>query len=342
VSATARGRQHYLDGLARSRSQPTLDEYLEQWLGLCRTRGLRPATVASYRATLRLHVTADLLATPLDRVTPHAVNQMYSHLLCSGRKDRSGGLSSRSVRYVHTLLRKAYADAVRLGHVDTNPIDLTDPPSSKAARARVRTPWTSEELSAFLSAAGSDPLYPAYRLAACSGMRRGEILGLRWSDLDFEQRQLRVVQTIVEAGHVLTVGEPKSDRSRRVIALDHETAAVLWKHRVLEKGRRSDDLDSIGALVFAHENGKPIHPACFSYAFTQRVKIVGARPVCLHDLRHGHATLALQAGIHPKIVSERLGHSTVAITLDLYSHSIPSLQREAADAMAALLQGSSR
>jgi integrase len=227
MRATSQRLRRYLDGVARRRDRQTLDDYLNQWLELCQARGLRPATIASYRATLQLHVSSELRATALDRVTPQAVNQMYSYLLESGRRHRSGGLSARSVRYVHTLLKKAYADAVRLGYVDRNPIALTDPPTLKAARARVRPPWTPEELAAFLSAAQMDPLYPAYHLAAYTGMRRGEVLGLRWSDVDFEGRQLQVIQTIVEAGHEPTIGEPKSDRSRRVIALDDGTVAVL-------------------------------------------------------------------------------------------------------------------
>jgi integrase len=284
-------------------------------------------------------VSGELGVTALDRVTPQAVNRMYAYLLRSGRKHGPGGLSARSVRYVHMLLRKAYSDAVRLGYVDTNPVVLADPPSLKAARARVRSPWTPQELATFLAAARSDPLYPAYHLAALTGMRRGEILGLRWTDLDLEGRQLCVTQTIVEAGHEPTVGEPKSDRSRRVIALDNGTIAILREHRLREQGRRREELRSFDSLVFAHEDGKLIHPACFSYAFTHRVKVVGCRRVRFHDLRHGHATMALRAGIHPKIVSERLGHSSVSTTLNIYSHAIPSMQGEAADAVAALLEG---
>jgi integrase len=316
---------------------PTLSQYLSDWIGLCRTRGLRPATVASYAATWRLHVSSDLLATRIDQVTPQALNGHYAFLLTSGRKHGAGGLSPRSVRYVHMLLRKAYADAVRLEVVDSNPAALADPPSVRAARARVRPPWSPEELVRFLRLAEDDAYFAAYFLAATTGMRRGEVLGLRWSDVDFEQRQLRIVQTIVEAGHETTLGEPKSDRSRRSVALDQRTLEVLARHRAQEQGRRRDDLAQMTALVFASADGTPVHPACFSYAFKHRVKLTGSRHIRFHDLRHGHATMALKAGIHPKIVSERLGHSTVAITLDVYSHAIPSMQVEAAEAVAALL-----
>jgi len=238
---------------------------------------------------------------------------------------------------VHVLLRKAYADAIRLGLATENPAELADPPSVRASRPHVRSPWSAAELGHFLRSARSDRFFAAYFLAAATGMRRGEVLGLRWTDIDFEERQLRVVQTIVEAGHKTMISEPKSDRSRRVIALDNRTLEVLAEHHREDFKHRSDRFDRVEALVFAHGDGEPIHPACFSYAFKHRIKLTGSRHVRFHDLRHGHATMALHAGIHPKVVAERLGHSTVAITLDVYSHAIPSMQREAAEAVAALI-----
>jgi len=319
------------------RTSLTLGEHLDQWLELCRTRGLQPVTIASYEATLHLRVSDELRATPLDDVTPEQLNRHYHYLITAGRKGGNAGLSPRSVRYLHTLLRRAYADAVRLGRTRSNPADLADAPSARAARPATRSPWTPEELTRFLRRAREDRYYPAYFLAATTGLRRGEILGTRWSDLDLAARQLRVLQTIIEVAHVLTISTPKSDRSRRLVALDDRTIAVLREHLDAERRRRTDDLDDPGALVFAHADGSPIHPACFSYAFGHCIKNTGTRRIRFHDLRHGHATMALQAGIHPKVVSERLGHSTVAITLDVYSHAIPSLQREAADAVAALI-----
>ena len=213
---------------------------------------MRPATVASYEATLRLHLSDELLATAVDKVTPAALNAHYAFLLTAGRKRACGGLSPRSVRYVHTLLRKAYADAVRLGAADRNPAALADPPSARAARARVRPPWSPDELATPLRRARDDRYYAAYFLAASTGMRRGEVLGLRWSDVDFERCQLRVVQTVIEAGHQTTIGEPKSDRSRRLIDLDQRTLAVLAEHRTTDERRRHDQLTRVTALVFAH------------------------------------------------------------------------------------------
>jgi integrase len=170
-------------------------------------------------------------------------------------------------------------------------------------------------------------------------MRRGEVLGLRWCDLDLEAQQLSVVQCVIEVAHAVRVGPPKSERSRRMIALDAKTVAVLAEHKRAEKEKRLKRGGRLAPheLVFTHRDGSPIHPACFSQTFNRRVATAHVPRIRFHDLRHTHATLALRARVHPKIVSERLGHSTVAITLDIYSHCIPSLQREAAEAIGALL-----
>jgi integrase len=318
------------------RATPTFTDYVEKWLALCESRGLRAATVASYWTMVRLHIDSSFGSTRLDAITPRLLNELYGRLLASGRKS-GGGLSARSVRYLHAILRKSFADAVRLGYLEANPASAADPPSARAARAPIFRTCSPAELARFLTSARGNPLYAAFHLAAATGMRRGEALGTRWCDVDSEARQVRVVQTVIEVGHVLTVAPPKSDRGRRVIALDDRTLSVLRDHR--ERTEASSEQSPLGSnrLFFARPDGSPLHPACFSYAFNQAVKVAGVPRIRFHDLRHSHATMALQAGIHPKIVSGRLGHSTVAITLDVYTHAIPSLQRDAADAIAGLI-----
>ena len=168
-------------------------------------------------------------------------------------------------------------------------------------------------------------------------------LGLRWADVDLRAGQLAIRQTLVTADMVTLFGEPKSRRSRRVVALDGTTLDALQRHRrhqleeKLALGPGYDDHD----LVFARADGRPYEPDEFSREFDRKIKRLGVPRIRLHDLRHTWATLALQAGIHPKVVSERLGHSTIAITLDTYSHVTPSLQREAADQVAAVIFGAS-
>jgi integrase len=283
-----------------------------------------------------LHVVPNLGSMWLDRVESEDLSRLYRYLLQSGRKDGRGGLSPRTVRYVHTIILRTFSDAVRLGETSANPAASADPPSARSARAPVLPVWSPVELAQFLRTVKEDPLYPAFYLAATSGMRRGELLGLWWCDVDFEQHELRVVQTLIAVGHEPQLSVPKTDRGRRTIALDGETMAVLARHHrdckcLGKRPLRSDD------LVFLGKGGEAIHPDCFTHTFKRRVERAGVPPIRFHDLRHTHATMALRAGIHPKVVSERLGHSSVGITLDTYSHYVPSLHREAADAIAALL-----
>jgi integrase len=310
-------------------------QWLDEWLEICARRGLRPSTVASYRTMLGLHVGNALAATTLGRVTSQDLNDLYKRLLRDGRRDGGGGLSARTVRYLHTILNKAFADAVRAGHILSNPGGAADPPSPRAARSPVFPVWAPAELARFLESAKGDPRYVAFHLAAATGLRRGELLGLRWCDIDEAAGELHVVQAIVEVAHQPRISPPKTERSRRLVALDAKTCELLARHRATVSARRTDMDDQ--SLVFSSDRGDPIHPALFSYYFQRRVKLAGVRRIRLHDLRHTHATHALQAGIHPKVVSERLGHSTITITLDTYSHVLPSMQREAAEAVAALI-----
>jgi integrase len=278
-----------------------------------------------------LHIAPRLGHRRLDRISPALLNDFYFAMLRSGRK-RGGGLSPRTVRYSHAILRKALGDAVRLGFLSANPALLADPPSAAAARSLVAKTWTPAELGQFLRATKAHPLHVAFHLAAATGMRRGEVLGVRWDDIDFGGSEVRIVQTVIEVAHRITVGLPKTERSRRVVALDARTVALLLGHQ-----RTCGDGGGTGSLVFANAEGSPLHPACFSYAFKRAVEMAGVPSIRFHDLRHTHATMALRAGVHPKVVSERLGHSTVSITLDVYSHAVPSMQREAAEAVAALV-----
>jgi integrase len=319
----------------------TLGEYLGSWLELCEGRGLRPASIASYRVTVRTTIAPRLGELRLEKITPRDLNDLYRSLLRAGRRDGRGGLSPRTVRYAHAILRKALSDAVRLGYLEKNPTLAADPPSARAARARQFPTWDPGDLRRFLNFVRGDRFYAAFYLAAASGMRRGELLGLRWCDLDLDAQQLSVVQCVVEVAHEVRVGPPKSDRSRRMIALDEKTTAVLAEHKRSQEDERKKRGEKLAPheFVFAAEDGSPIHPACFSQIFGRRVEAAQVPRIRFHDLRHTHATLALRAHVHPKIVSERLGHSTVSITLDTYSHCIPSMQREAAKVMGEFLPG---
>ncbi len=196
-------------------------------------------------------------------------------------------------------------------------------------------------LRRFLAAsrAADDRLHALWVLLATTGMRRGEAVGLRWSDVDLDSRRVRIVQTITSTGGVAQVGEPKTSRGRRSIALDAGTVAVLREHRrrmLEERLLVGADFDDRG-LVFHRPDGSCLRPEGVSNAFLSRVRRYGLPRFTLHGLRHTWATLALERGIHPRVVQERLGHSTIAITLGIYSHVAPTLHDEAAELVASLV-----
>jgi integrase len=203
-------------------------------------------------------------------------------------------------------------------------------PTPPHRRRELRT-WTAQELRQFLGSVQDDRLYAAWRLAALTGMRRGEVLGLRWADLDLDGGWLSVRQTLVVIDNQPQLSQPKTTRGSRRLALDPGTVTALRVHRKAQAAERL----AIGPawsdedLVFTCQDGRALQPEYVRRQFDRR----------FHDLRHTHATLALQAGVHPKVVSERLGHTTVTMTLDIYSHAIPAMQQDAATTIAGLVTG---
>jgi integrase len=317
-------------------SKQTLGVYLREWL-IGRQATIRPSTLASYRMNVESHLAPALGSVPLQALTAATLNAFYSDMLADGRKHGRGGLSARTVRYTHMILRRALSDAVRQQLLVRNVADSASPPRPRATAA-MKT-WSGPELRAFLDSTVSERFYAAFLLAATTGMRRGEVLGLHWRDLDLDAGRAAVTQTLIAVRGELMFSTPKTAKGRRLVALDAFTVAALREHRRsqlverLSLGPDYQDRD----LVFCQENGEPVHPDRFSDLFDRMVKAAGLPRVRFHDLRHTHATLALAAGVHPKVVSERLGHATVSITLDTYSHALPAMQEEAAERVAALV-----
>jgi integrase len=203
------------------------------------------------------------------------------------------------------------------------------------------TVWTAQEARRFLQGIKDDPLRALWTLALTTGMRRGELLGLKWTDVDLESARLSVRRSlaVVDGGPVES--EPKTRRGRRSISLDESTVALLRQHRAEQAAQRLalGKPFTGGEYIFVSPDGHPIHPDTVtkrSQVLARRAKLPRIR---FHDLRHTHATLALQAGVHPKVVSERLGHASTVITLDTYSHAVPALEEEAAARIASLLSG---
>jgi integrase len=272
------------------------------------------------------HITKDTLASLLRRQSERrAVDELPE------------GLDRRTVNYIHTILHRALKDAVRWGRLARNPADAADPPSGGQKSDGVQA-WDAATLRTFLSKSreSGDRLHALWVLLATTGMRRGEALGLRWKDVDLDKGRLSVVQTITQTRSKVTIGEPKTAHGRRSIALDPATVAVLRDHRKMMLEERllvGPDFADDG-LVFHHPDGACLRPEAVSAHFVRRDGQLGLPTLTLHGLRHTWATLALEQGIHPRVVQERLGHSTIAITLGIYSHVSPTLHDEAAAAVA--------
>ena len=321
-------------GVFTEPTKVTVGEFLlERWLP-ARKLTLRPSTWASYERAIDCHVIPHLGPIQIQQLSPDRLDRFYADL--SG-----AGLAPKTVRNIHVMLHKALHDAVRKNLVPRNVATAADPPKLTQSTRTLMTTWTPEQLRTFFAGIEHHRLATAYLLAATTGMRRGEVLGLRWSDVDFAARHLHVRQTILSVNYEITVGRPKTLRSERKIALDAATLRALRSHRAAQ----SREIDALGRgyrnqdLVFARENGDPVHPDYFSQTFDRTVKRLKLPKIRLHDLRHTHATLGLKAGVPIKVISDRLGHATTAFTMDIYTHAIPAIEHDAAEQIADLVFG---
>lgn len=339
------------DGTYVEPNKETLGAWLDVWLELIRPT-VRPSTWASYEKNVRLHIKPRLGGVKLARLNAADLDRLYQDLLAGGRAtparkdgkpradaDKGTGLSPRTVRYVSTILGRALKDAVRKGLIPRSPALAADPPKASASTSDTMRTWTAEELGRFLAAVEDADLGPVFTFLALTGTRRGEALGLRWSDLDLDGATASIVQTVGKVAGRVLIGTTKTNAGKRVVALDKGLVTALRaqrkrqnEHRLL-MGAGWQDHD----LVFADVDGNPLHPERVSRVFRETVDDLGLPPIRLHDLRHTWATLALRAKVHPKVVQERLGHANVAITLGIYSHVAPTLHEEAAETVAALL-----
>jgi integrase len=304
--------------------------------------------VASYRRNLRVHVVPRLGGIRLQALTPMHLDKMYAELLARGNMRTEGtALSARTVRYVHTVLKKALSDATRKGLLMRNPSDAATPPTAKSAKAREMAFWSPAELHRFLAAVESDDLFPMLRLVAMSGLRRGEACGLRWSDVDLDTGRVQVRQTLVPIAsgtgrnELLMQETTKSDAGRRHVDLDPATVAVLRTHRARQAQLRL----SMGTgwtdsgLVFTEITGGHVNPTKVSARFDVLVRRFDGPRLRFHDLRHTHCAHLIDADVNIKTISRRLGHASVSFTLDRYGHLMPEADGEAAVAVAALVDG---
>lgn len=334
-------RRH--NGETTTSDRTTLAEYLtEQWLPLQQSR-LRPKTYRSYKSVVDLHIVPRIGRIRLGKLQAADIDGLYVDLLRDGNrrgKTRSG-LSPKSVAYVHRVLRKALGDAQRKDIIFRNVATLADPPKPDAdGEPQTIQAWDTDELRRFLDATVEHRHHTLFTIAAKTGMRRGELMGLRWHDIDFERSTITIRRALSVVGWAISFADVKTRTGRRTIDISGTALDALRRRRTsLEKAAADagEDFDPKG-LVFARPDGEPIHPEYISRTFDRLVAKHGLTRIRFHDLRHTHATLLLKAGVAVKVVSERLGHASPGFTLNVYQHVLPGMQAEAAQVFDHLLE----
>ncbi len=285
----------------------TLSEYLDKWLKAIQGT-ISVGSWKQYETIVRLHIKPALGKLKLDRVTALHVQTLY-------REKLDSGLSPRRVIYVHVTLHKALKQAVRWSLIPRNVVDAAEPPK---ARRKEINPLDQEQVRKLMDAVRGNKLEALYVLAVNTGMRQGELLGLQWKDVDLASGTLRVNRTIFGG----VVSPPKTAKSRRSVKLSRSALEALRNHQ------------RTGEWVFSTESGKPIDCTNLTkQSWKPLLKEAGLPDKRFHDLRHTCATLLLTKGVHPKVVQELLGHSSISITLDTYSHVLPTMQEKAVAAM---------
>jgi integrase len=319
----------------------TLGQYLNQWLDEYAKANTTPRTYQRYKEIVQDNLIPALGSIPLMELKPHHVQSYYGKALESGRKDGKGGLSAKTVTHYHRLLFEALRYAVKHEMIFRNVAEAVTPPKPKGKKITV---IDSQSVNRLLEAVKDSLYYPIFYTAVYTGMRRSELLGLRWQNVDLDFLTISVTETLhrLNDGSYF-YGEPKSKRGKRSIAISPSVALLLREHKAKQEaarillGGQLTDSD----LVFSMPDGSPMSPHAVTRAFVDLRNKLGFAGLRFHDLRHCHASLLLKQGVNPKVVSERLGHSTVGITLDTYSHVLPGLQEAAAAGFEEMMKKSS-
>ena len=340
VKGTKKDAQRYVNGVLRDLdmgsfvepTKMTLNSYLDHWLETAARPGVRQRTYDQYEGLLERHVRPSLGDCRLHQLAPIEIQGLYSDL-------QTRGLSARTVRYVHAVLSSSLKQAVKWRMLSQNPASFVDLPRIKKKEMRA---FSAEEAIAFLEAAKDDRWGTLFGFGLATGMRPGEYLALRWSDIDLQVGTATVMRSLArrkDGGWEFE--EPKTKNSRRTIPLPASLVTAVAKHKReqaeerLAKGPKYENQN----LVFASSTGRPLDQInLVRRHFKPILKHAGIpKEFRLYDLRHSCATLLLLAGENPKVVSERLGHASITLTLDTYSHVLPSMQQRAAEKLEAIL-----
>ena len=308
----------------------TYREFMEKWMGIKQTN-VKKNTYGTYKGLIDRHILPEIGHVEVAKLNAMLIEEFYAKLI------RAGKLSDGNVQKIHTIIKDSLNKAVVWDLILKNPAAQVERP--KVSKKEIKV-WENPEIDIFLEAAKVYRYRTAFLLALTTGMRQGEILGLRWKDIDFKKSTLSIVQTLSHDGKELSIGA-KTTAGNRVIAIDRNTLSELSKHRAKQKEEMManrnvyTDLD----LVFCRTLGTQLPPRDLSKCFERAMFKAKVKKIRFHDMRHTHATLLLLQNVNPKIVSERLGHANVRITLDTYSHLLPNMQADTAEAFGKIFYG---
>ena len=306
-------------GLLAKDDTITVSEFLNRYMESVGKHTLRPRTVEAYSSLIRVHIDPGIGHIKLVQLRPDHLQAFYSQKL-------DAGLSKRTVHFIHSVLHKVLDQAMKWGMVPRNVADFVQAPKAEKKSFAF---YTKDQLNLFLDTVKGHRFYPIYVLAVYCGFREGEVLGIHHEDIDLQNGVINVRHAVLSLKGGLVITEPKTESSKRAVTLPPTALFVLKRHL--------EQLKTNQGLVFTTSSGKPISPRNLVRHFKSALKEANLPDIRFHDLRHSHASLLLAAGVNPKIVQERLGHSQISLTLDTYSHVIPSLQDEAAEKVEEIL-----
>lgn len=309
-------------------NKKTLKEFLEEWIQTFVEPTLSPTTVVGYKSNINGHIIPNLGHIPIQNLNSIQIQKFYNQLANENYKDTGKPLSTRTIQHIHTNLKSALKQAAKIGIIEKNPAEHVIIPKVKKYNAEV---YDEDEVRKLLQFIKNTRLEVPVTLAVGLGLRRGEVFGLKWSSIDFDKKELIVESSLAYAEGKLIFKDPKSEAGYRRLKLSESIILMLRAHRLKQKenklmlGLGYNDKD----LVCCKEDGNPIIPGTFSHTFSDFLKDHGFKPIRFHDLRHTHASLLLKYGVSAKVASTRLGHSSIGITLDLYSHVYSDAEVEA-------------
>lgn len=314
-------------GLYFEPTEVTVGQFLTHWLEDYGRANLRQKTWESYEGIIRLHIVPTLGGLLLKHLKPAHMQKLYTEKLNT--------LSTRSVRYIHSIMTRALKIAVQWEYLPRSIMEAVTPPALKQESPQ---PWDFDQVAKFFEVASQHRMWALWQMYITTGLRRGEMLGLKWSDVNLEEGYIQINRSLVVTSEGPTIQEPKTKKSRRTVAISESDVEVLREHRIqqlqelMASGNRNPD-----DWVFLTEEGTHYSPMCINRLFYRLTKKAGLERITLHTLRHTHATLALDSGVSLKHLSDRLGHSGIQITGDIYGHVLPEGQRQVATALEAKL-----